>query len=184
MVSRYTRYLDHIMKYNIPPKPWTNLYTEALFQDPLELASLCYWIDQMGVVTYLEIGVAGGGLMHFFNNCMQLVPFGIDTAQPVMVEPDWVYIGSSHDESTLEWAEGEGPFDMIFIDADHSYEAVKKDWQMYNHLAKKMVVFHDIAHKTLPGPKRVFDEIKGDKLKIIRPEASGTGIVFIEQRNK
>jgi hypothetical protein len=182
-VSRYSRYLEHILKYDIPPRPWTNLYTESLFQDPLELASLCYWIDQMGIVSYLEIGVAGGALMHFFYYCMELVPFGIDIASPVMVDKNWVHIGNSHDDETLEWAEDEGPYDMIFIDADHSYEAVNKDWQMYNHLAKKMVVLHDIAHETLPGPRSVWNNIKLPKLEIIRPGASlGIGVVFIEPR--
>lgn len=42
-------------------------------------------------------------------------------------------------------------FDFIFIDGDHSYNGVKKDFQMYRDLLNKngMIAFHDI----IPGPK-------------------------------
>jgi predicted O-methyltransferase YrrM len=41
--------------------------------------------------------------------------------------------------------------DIIFIDGDHSYEGVKKDFEMYNPLVKPdgMIVFHDIVVHTV-----------------------------------
>lgn len=44
------------------------------------------------------------------------------------------------------------PFDMVFIDADHTYDSVRADWLAYGRLAK-VVVFDDIAQA--PGVTKV-----------------------------
>lgn len=69
--------------------------------------------------------------------------------------------GDSHDKKTLtELATGlmsrndykneidpykHEYFDFLFIDGDHSYEGVRKDWEMYSPLVKKggLICFHD-----------------------------------------
>ena len=56
--------------------------------------------------------------------------------------------------------------DFLFIDGDHTYEGVKKDFEMYASLVKQgIIAFHDIA----PGPKEYggdvpdfWKEIKGN----------------------
>jgi predicted O-methyltransferase YrrM len=56
----------------------------------------------------------------------------------------------SHDMDTLERVRkilGPEPLDYLFIDADHTYEGVKRDFEMYSPLVRKggTVVFHDIV---------------------------------------
>ena len=48
--------------------------------------------------------------------------------------------------------------DLFFIDGDHSYEAVKKDWQLYSALLTKgsIVIFHDYGWAD--GVQRVIKE--------------------------
>ncbi len=57
--------------------------------------------------------------------------------------------------------------DFLFIDGDHRFSGVKKDWRLYSSLVKNngLIVFHDI----LPHPKvpecrvdKLWDKIKSD----------------------
>ena len=56
--------------------------------------------------------------------------------------------------------------DFIFIDADHSYEGVKRDFEMYQPLLSPggVMAFHDIANNPDPayGVHRFWNEIKTD----------------------
>ena len=55
----------------------------------------------------------------------------------------------SHKDSTkdelLKILQGK-KIDLLFIDGDHTYEGVKKDWEMYSPLVRKggIIAFHDI----------------------------------------
>ena len=60
-----------------------------------------------------------------------------------------------------------GPFDVVFIDGDHSYEGVKKDYEaVKDRLTPKGVIFfHDVWWDVVPppvdGPIRLFEELGG-----------------------
>jgi len=66
-------------------------------------------------------------------------------------------------------------FDLVFIDADHQYEAVQDDIEAWLPLIKKggFITGHDYGHKNFPGVKKAVDEffdidftIRGDKVWI------------------
>jgi len=58
-------------------------------------------------------------------------------------------IGRSQDPEVIEKVKALGPYDFIFIDADHTYGSVKADFENYGPLGKR-VAFHDIR-KPAPG---------------------------------
>lgn len=83
--------------------------------------------------------------------------------------------GDSHSDNTRKKVEsvlGERKIDFLFIDGDHSYEGVRRDFMMYSTFVKTggFVCLHDILdtpyHRNLPppdGPVEVcefWDEIK------------------------
>lgn len=51
----------------------------------------------------------------------------------------------------------DGAFDIILIDADHSYEGCKRDIELYKNKAK-IIIFHDYDTASWPGVKRAVDE--------------------------
>ncbi|MFW9821462.1 MAG: class I SAM-dependent methyltransferase [Candidatus Thorarchaeota archaeon] len=79
--------------------------------------------------------------------------------------------------------------DFLFIDADHTYEGVKKDFMMYSSLVRKggIVALHDIVEHTKSSGcevKKFWDEIKHDfehleLIKDIEQTAAGIGIIYL-----
>jgi len=75
------------------------------------------------------------------------------------------------------------PLDMIFIDADHSYEAVKEDIGLWWDKVKVggIISGHDYGHSDHPGVKRAVDEYFGNKGLEINKEV---GTVWWVQKPK
>ncbi|MBD3303775.1 class I SAM-dependent methyltransferase [Candidatus Woesearchaeota archaeon] len=97
----------------------------------------------------------------------------------------------SHDENTktvLMSHLDDKPIDVLFIDGDHSYEGVKKDFELYEPVVAKggIIIFHDICkHATAPECQvdRFWNEIKDkyEHKEIIDPdddEWGGMGILI------
>jgi len=75
----------------------------------------------------------------------------------------------SHEQSTLEDLKKllpPGGIDFLFCDGDHTYEGVKKDYEMYSPMVRKggLMAFHDVcAHSADQncGVDRLWTEIRG-----------------------
>ena len=70
-----------------------------------------------------------------------------------------------HDSRTLHW---ELPLDVLYIDAGHTYESCKADFDNYSLFLKKggIIIFDDYTQPNNPtnGVKKVVDELIGYKL--------------------
>jgi len=76
-----------------------------------------------------------------------------------------------------------GPFDFGFIDADHSYEGVKADWENYGPMCK-VVGFHDINGNE-DGCVRLWRELKcehrySEFIDISGPRHLGIGLIHMD----
>lgn len=76
-------------------------------------------------------------------------------------------------------------FDVVFIDADHSYAGVKFDYEKSLDIVKKggYLIFHDIVSKGAPGVKQLWNEIKDNyqwKHEFVNSNTCGIGIVRVD----
>lgn len=93
----------------------------------------------------LVIGSKHGGLEH---QLVRVYPKLEIVSADISPQEDNAYcriIGSSHDEETRAEIQKHGPYDVVFVDGDHSYEGVRKDWEFSKSLNPRIVAFHDIA---------------------------------------
>lgn len=74
---------------------------------------------------------------------------------------------NSHKKETLEEIKGilgDNKLDFLFIDGDHTYEGIKRDFELYSSIVKKngIIALHDIVKTDIKGCEvnRFWDEIK------------------------
>lgn len=139
----------------------------TLLQIPEEIDWFIGILRQEGVKSFLEIGSKFGKA---FERVARALPVGsrvvsVDLPSGTNIWPASqrsldqivhelrgagydarVIWGDSTDPKIVEQVRALGPYDAIFIDANHTLPYVTKDWQNYGPMAK-IVGFHDIAWK-------------------------------------
>jgi predicted O-methyltransferase YrrM len=164
-----------------------------LQQEPREITSLILFLQSQDLknINYLEIGCAAGGFTYVMN-------YFLDIKNNILIDDDkhkmhvkladvlkgiqynkWV--GDSQSKQAREFVLNLNlEFDIIFIDADHSYKGVKKDTEQYVKFLKRggFIVYHDIVERGC-GIKTWTNEIVGDKLFGLK-----NVINFIQNKNR
>jgi len=153
---------------------------DAILQNREELLGLCRFIEAHQVRSYLEIGVWTGGLVRAL---CRLFPFervaacdhgwaeqrGLHIRLPPQVE---FFRGDSESAEFRRWRAGLGPIDLVLIDANHSYHAVKRDFAVNRGFPHRFLALHDItgSSRHTRGVARLWRELsQGHKLEIVRP---------------
>ena len=91
----------------------------------------------------VELGVYENRQKKFWEQLLKARYIGIDISEK-RGKPD--ILGDTHDPKTMRALKeklGGKPIDILFIDADHAQEAVKKDFELYSPLCSGIVALHD-----------------------------------------
>ena len=150
-------------------------------QKPAELAELLELLCRRRPVRSVEIGVYHGGTLWAWRQVTTSSVLGIESGvgvHEVRPMPDGTYVipRDSHEPATVDALRGcvKGrPIDFLFIDGDHTYAGVRRDWELYSPLVRRnggLVAFHDICHHRDPdmGVERLWAEIKHDASALLQ----------------
>lgn len=92
----------------------------------------------------VELGTGRNKQKKFWERLFAAEHIGIDISDKRGI-PD--ILGDLHDPEITEKIKerlGGRPINILFIDANHSYEAVKRDFEIYSPLCSDIIVLHDI----------------------------------------
>ncbi len=105
-----------------------------------------------------------------------------------------LFLGYSADQAIVDEVWSLRPFDLCYIDGDHTYEGVKADFENYGPMIEKVLAFDDIRTTTAktfdkvsckPGVDRLWGEIRGSHNweELIAPKrkggsAQGIGVIY------
>lgn len=138
-----------------------------------------YLMDNGPIKRYLEIGTAAGGTTYLMNHFLQpeMIVVIDDDKHPSSFRRQEVLEGINRHEiigqsasgkvtSQLDDLMGDRKFDLVFIDADHSYSGCKRDTMIYKQYVAVggYLLFHDSAQDGYYGYEvgRVVWETKQD----------------------
>jgi hypothetical protein len=139
------------------------------WQYPNQFAPFLRFLTTRNVNRYVEIGCRWGGT--FIIVVEYLRRFGM-AAEAVAIDP-WpteqllAYVeqtpgisctaASSHSDDVQQFLH-DNPFDLAFIDGDHSYAGARLDYESVKHM--RTVALHDIINANTPGVQRLWKEIR------------------------
>jgi len=148
--------------------------------------------EAKGAREVLEIGTFRGGTSFLFYKLLGANVTTIDLKIPIFLRLILSYKsngkirliqGDSHDKETLKKV-SDRKYDLLFIDGDHSYEGIKKDFEMYSPLVREggIVAFHDILSEE--GVFKFWSEIKNmhesqEIINNVKKKPLGIGVLKI-----
>jgi predicted O-methyltransferase YrrM len=132
-------------------------------QKEAELAGLLAVLLELEPKVIVEVGCDAGGTLWAWRQLepqrllgVELPRAGFHSGKPLQRHGAEVVIGNSHEQATydqlVKLLDGD-EVDFLFIDADHTYNGVKRDFELYSPLVRPggVIALHDICnHPRMP----------------------------------
>ena len=133
-------------------------------QNADELAAFLVWCDEAGCKSLLEVGAGHRhGLARLLVHDLGWQVVSLDRREPAYREAQAeLLIADTADTDLCRLLLGQRRFDVVLLDADHSYDAVKRDWRTFAGHADICVAVHDIAGlRHCEGAAQFWGEVSG-----------------------
>lgn len=140
-----------------------------IYQYPTQFSGYLQLLSGLQVTSYLEIGCRWGGTFILTTEYLErFETLTRSVAVDLIDSPVKAYCNSKANTEFLRLDSSSASFeawlmnadfDAIFIDGDHSYEGVKRDFELVRGRAC-VYVFHDIVSHACPGVVRFWLELK------------------------
>lgn len=140
-----------------------NPYEIGLWQRPEQLSEcILYLINNCQINSFLEIGTNTGGTFLILREFLlsknsNLVSKTIDPS----VRIDKIILDEFNiNYEKIDISHIKESYDLVFIDGNHSYSYIKKDFEYCIKYFTKYILIHDIVDKNCPDVVRFWNEIK------------------------
>ena len=151
----------------------------CIMQNPAEIFELIKWIGEHDIKSYFEVGVWTGDLVSLLEKIFNFKflaacdlgtakEFGLEITIPSKTK---YFEGNYRSPIFPSWRKNLGMIDLTFIDTDHEYANVKKEFEITRANASRYIALHGIAGGKLVGDgvKKLWNELRGTKHEIILP---------------
>jgi hypothetical protein len=165
----------------------------GIWQEPSQFGSLLSFLTNQTVNSYCEIGPFKYWSFVLIcaalsRNTDNIKAVGVDNLHNPPLEITQIlkklninHIHYTRDSNYIK----DQVFDLVFIDADHSYQGAKTDWDNVGQFSK-ICLFHDIndmyvknCARDQDGPRKIFEELEGAKITYTTSNpVMGIGVVF------
>ena len=180
----------------------------GMIQNRPEITGAAEFFKSMNVKNFMEIGTDQGGTFAIWSKLSEDgirisldLPhgtYGVDTYDVNQRDAHLKSLGSNvrmiHGDSHSEEMQSlissllkEGELDFLFIDGDHTYEGVKKDYEDYKKYVKSggWIGFHDIKDTEFHRNANcrvdiLWNELVGEKIEFLDDTSNFGGIGFIK----
>lgn len=152
---------------------------DCILQNREELIAFCEHLEREHVRRYLEIGTWTGRLLCtldrlFAFDVVAAADLGAAEALGLPLRLPFgtrFFRGDSGSEAFRAFRAELGPLDLVLIDGDHGYDAVRRDFAINRAYPSRWLAFHDIlgGDPTTEGVAIFWRELRGEKLEIVRP---------------
>ncbi|CAN7361570.1 class I SAM-dependent methyltransferase [Phenylobacterium sp. LjRoot219] len=129
---------------------WMNMGQFGVQQIPTEYIDFLMYVAKLSIKTGIEVGVWYGASSYFTAAVLQranpdFMMTMVDNEDRLVGYPEFSSVLNIEKRvpATAEDCAGE-VYDFVFIDGDHAYEGIQRDYLLLGRYARRAVAFHDV----------------------------------------